>query len=144
MSTQGRQQEMLERVEKAITNLKRGNKKLSISQIAKKAGIARKTIYNHPELKERCNQAIYLQEQQFKKEEGNENNHTTKPLSGRKLLEQRYKNAKEALKKEQEKNAQLLENNRQLVLEKEQLKSKIEMLQNQLERLKNNKVKPIR
>lgn len=139
MSTQGRQQGMLERVENAITNLKRGNKKLSISQIAKKAGIARKTIYNHPELKERCNQAIYLQEQEFK---GKGTNLRNKTFSEGKVFEQKYKKVKEALKQEQKKNAKLLENNRQLVLEKEQLKSKIEMLQGQINRIKNNKIKP--
>src|SRR5699024_4320979 len=52
----------LNKIDKAIVNLKRGKNRLSIAQIAEKAGISRKTIYNHAELKERCDQAIHLQE----------------------------------------------------------------------------------
>lgn len=125
--------ERLNKIDEAIINLKRGKNKLSIAQIAKKAGIARKTIYNHTELKERCDQAIHVQQL----EGSNVNPNAKKPVSGRKLLEQRYNNVKEELKKEQMKNAKLLENNRQLVLEKDRLKSHIQMLQQKIERLKN-------
>src|SRR5690625_3726683 len=132
--------ERLTAIDEAIINLKRGKNKLSIAQIAKKAGIARKTIYNHAELKERCDQAIYIQQL----EESNINPNAKKSVSGRKLLEQRYNNVKEELKREQEKNAKLLENNRQLVLEKDRLKSHIQILQQQMERLKKQKVMPMR
>ena len=44
--------ERLKAIDEAIVNLKRAKNKLSIAQIAKKSGIARKTIYNHDELKE--------------------------------------------------------------------------------------------
>lgn len=132
--------ERLESIDQAITNLKRGKKKLSIAQIAKKAGIARKTIYNHSKLKERCDQAIHIQELENESIDSKK----SKPISGRKLLEQRYEKSKDSLKKEREKNAKLLENNRQLVLEKAQLKSRIEMLQQQNERLRNQKVTPMR
>lgn len=141
MSSQNKKNiERLKEIDKAIVNLKRGKNKLSIAQIAKKAGIARKTIYNHAELKERCDQAIHIQEL----EEAKKNPNNKKVLSGRKLLEDRYRRSKEELKKEQEKNAMLLENNRQLVLEKDRLKSHIHMLQQQIERLKNQKVIPMR
>jgi len=132
--------ERLKEIDKAIVNLKRGKNKLSIAQIAKKAGIARKTIYNHAELKERCDQAIHIQEL----EEAKKNPNNKKVLSGRKLLEDRYRRSKEELNKEQEKNSMLLENNRQLVLEKDRLKSHIHMLQQQIKRLKNQKVMPMR
>lgn len=46
--------ERLNKIDEAIVNLKRGKNKLSVAQIAKKAGIARKTIYNHAVLRERC------------------------------------------------------------------------------------------
>jgi len=39
----------LKKIDEAISNLKRGKNKLTISKIAEKAGIARKTIYNNPE-----------------------------------------------------------------------------------------------
>ena len=141
MSSQNKKNiERLKEIDKAIVNLKRGKNKLSIAQIAKKAGIARKTIYNHAELKERCDQAIHIQEL----EEAKKNPNNKKVLSGRKLLEDRYRRSKEELNKEQEKNSMLLENNRQLVLEKDRLKSHIHMLQQQIERLKNQKVIPMR
>lgn len=132
--------ERLKAIDEAIVNLQRGKNKLSIAQIAKKSGIARKTIYNHAELKERCNQAIYVQQLG----ESSANPNEKRPVSGRELLEQRYKSAKEELKKEQEKNAKLLENNRQLVLEKDRLKSHIRMLQQKIERMNEQKVKQIK
>ena len=131
--------ERLKAIDEAIVNLQRGKNKLSIAQIAKKSGIARKTIYNHAELKERCNQAIYVQQLG----ESSANPNAKRPVSGRELLEQRYKSAKEELKKEQEKNAKLLENNRQLVLEKDRLKSHIQMLQQKIERMNDQKLKQI-
>lgn len=126
----------LKAIDEAIVNLKRGKNKLSIAQIAKKAGIARKTIYNHTELKERCDQAIHIQEL----EQSGKDPNAKKPITGRKLLEQRYRNTKKELKEEQIKNGMLLENNRQLVLEKDRLKSHILMLQQRVEKLKNQKV----
>jgi len=129
--------ERLKAIDEAIVNLKRGKNKLSIAQIAKKSGIARKTIYNHAELKERCDQAIYIQQL----EDSSANPDAKRPVSGRELLEQRYKNVREELKKEEEKNAMLLENNRQLVLEKDRLKSHIQMLQQKIEKMNNKKVK---
>lgn len=138
MSTQIPNSKTIERlaeIDAAIINLKRGKNKLSIAQIANKSGIARKTIYNHAELKERCDQAIRVQQI-----EGN-NANVKEPVSGRKLLEKRYKNVKEELKDEQEKNAKLLENNRQLVLEKDRLKSHIQMLRQKIDKMNEQKLK---
>jgi len=132
--------ERLKAIDEAIVNLQRGKNKLSIAQIAKRAGISRKTIYNHAELKERCNQAIHIEEL----EQSSTDPNATKPISGRKLLEQRYRNTKEELKKEQEKNTKLLENNRQLVLEKDRLKSHIQMLQQKIDRMTRGKIKKIK
>lgn len=132
--------ERLKKIDEAIVNLKRGKNKLSIAQIAKKAGISRKTIYNHAELKERCDQAIHVQEI----EQNSKDPKAKNPVSGRKLLEQRYRNTKQILKKEQEKNTKLLENNRQLVLEKDRLKSHIQMLQQKIEKMNDKKVTSIK
>lgn len=131
--------ERLKAIDEAIVNLKKGKNKLSIAQIAKKAGISRKTIYNHVELKERCDQSTYIHELEETKKKPNDQ----KVLSGRKLLEDRYRRSKEELKKEQEKNAKLLENNRQLVLEKDRLKSHIQILQQKIERINKQKLKQI-
>jgi len=128
--------ESLNKIDEVIINLKRGKNKLAIARIAKKAGIARKTIYNHTELKERCDQAIHIQEL----EQSGKDPNAKKPITGRKLLEQRYINTKKELKEEHIKNAMFLENNRQLVLEKDRLKSHILMLQQRVEKLKNQKV----
>lgn len=76
-------------------------------------------------------------------EEAKRNPKNKKVLSGRKLLEDRYKRSKEELKKEQEKNAILLENNRQLVLEKDRLKSHIQILQQKIARMNEQKLKRI-
>src|SRR5690625_193368 len=132
--------ERLKLLDEAVVNLKRGKNRLSIAQIAKKAGISRKTIYNDVELKEFCNQAIHVQEL----EQSERDQNVKKPVAGRKLLEQRYRNTKEELKEEQEKNAKLLENNRQLVLEKDRLKSHIQMLQQKIEKMNENKVTSIK
>lgn len=148
MANNKQQDMLLERIDQAISNLRRGKKKISISKIAEKADIARKTIYNHPELKERCEQAIHIQDEQNRASQeaaaGSSTQTETKPLTGRKLLEERYRRSREDLKLEREKNAKLLENNRQLVLEKAELKNRIEMLQQQMERLKTQKVKPLK
>ncbi|WP_127607277.1 DUF6262 family protein, partial [Paenibacillus chibensis] len=101
----------LERIEQAITNLRKGKKKLSISAIAKKAGIERKTIYNRPDLKERCDQAILLQmeiEKGAEKIAATAIETSTRP-SGKRLLENRYEKVKQALQNEKEKNEKLLE-----------------------------------
>ena len=91
--------ERLKAIDEAIVNLKRGKNKLSIAQIAKKSGIARKTIYNHAELKERCDQAIYVQQL----DENSRNPNAKRPVSGRELLNQRYQRTRQDLKKEKEK-----------------------------------------
>lgn len=51
-----RNKETFEKVNKAITSLKRSNKKITIAAVAKKANVAVATIYNNPELKERITQ----------------------------------------------------------------------------------------
>jgi|SRR5699024_3454604 len=130
----------LNKIDKAIVNLKRGKNRLSIAQIAEKAGISRKTIYNHAELKERCDQAIHLQEI----EQSNKDSNTTKSISSKEILEYRYQDTKEKFKKEKEKNKKLLENNRQLVLEKDRLKSHINMLQDKIERMDEQKITSIK
>ncbi|MDV2581589.1 HTH domain-containing protein [Alkalibacillus haloalkaliphilus] len=124
--------ELLDKIEEAITSLRRGKKKLSITLIADRAGISRKTIYNHIELKERCNQAITIQKQES--QNGGTKPTTSSPITSRKLLEDRYKKAKIEIKKEKEKNAKLLENNRQLVIENATLKSRIEDLQERVDK----------
>ncbi|TRM11039.1 hypothetical protein FH966_04470 [Lentibacillus cibarius] len=144
-----KQQEMLKKIDQAISNLRRGKKKLSISKIAEKAEIARKTIYNRPELKQRCEQAIHIQEEQNRAGEEVAASSVpqvekNRPLTGRKLLEERYRRSREDLKLERERNAKLLENNRQLVLEKAELKNRIQMLQQQADRLNAQKVKSLK
>lgn len=121
----------LERIEQAITNLRKGKKKLSISAIAKKAGIERKTIYNRPDLKERCDQAILLQ---MEIEKGAEEiaataiETSTRP-SGKRLLENRYEKVKQALQNEKEKNEKLLEICRKHVIEKPHAGSRARLIE---------------
>ncbi|MGM0710252.1 DUF6262 family protein [Brevibacillus parabrevis] len=134
----------LERIEQAITNLRKGKKKLSISAIAKKAGIERKTIYNRPDLKERCDQAILLQmeiEKGAEKIAATAIETSTRP-SGKRLLENRYEKVKQALQNEKEKNEKLLEICRKHVIVKAQLKSRIEYLENKIQELRERQLKP--
>lgn len=51
-----RNEETITKVNKAILSLKRSKKKITITAVAKKAGIATATIYNNPSLKERITQ----------------------------------------------------------------------------------------
>lgn len=134
MNKKQKTQERLERIDEAITNLKKGKQKLSISKIAKKAGIARKTIYNNLELKERCDQAIETESISGGMMVGD------KRISYREKMNQRYVKVKQNLEKEKEKNAILLENNRQLVLEKSQLLAHIDLLQQKIETMTRQKV----
>lgn len=149
--TQARLNENLEKIEKAITNLRRGKNKLTISNIAKKSGVPRRTIYNRPELKERCDQAILIQEEleQASKEAAT----STEPakLYGSKLLQFRYEKVKNELKEQKIINAKILENNRKLVIEKDEMKGTIQRLQEDNERLREqlrqdqkNKVRKIK
>lgn len=138
---------MLERIDQAIMNLKRGKQKLTISRIAEKAGIARKTVYNRAELRQRCDQAIVIQKQKEQAPDTELSNKGRKdrvPLSGNKLLEERYNKVKENLKFQQDKNARLLENNRKLVIEKDQLKGRIVFLEGRIEKMNKNKVKTMK
>lgn len=48
--------ETIEKVNIAITSLKKGKKKITITAVAKKAGVAVASIYNNPTLKERIDQ----------------------------------------------------------------------------------------
>lgn len=134
MNKKQRTQERLERIDEAITNLKKGKQKLSISKIATKAGIARKTIYNNTELKERCDQAIEIESISGGLMVGD------KRISYREKMNQRYVKVDQNLKKEKEKNAILLENNRQLVLEKSRLLAHIDLLQQKIETMTKQKV----
>lgn len=140
--------DMLGRIDEAITNIKRGKQKLTISRIAEKAKTARKTIYNRPELKLRCDQAIQIQEQQnlsVKEIAAKQKlNGGSPPLSGNKLLEERYRKARDNLKLQHEKNAKLLENNRKLVIEKDQLKGRIVYLEERIQKMKDNIVRPMK
>lgn len=138
---------MLERIDQAIMNLKRGKQKLTISKIAEKASIARKTIYNRPELRQRCDQAIHIQEQKMQSPNADRNSEVPNnkpPLSSNKLLEKRYTKVKGELRIEQEKNAKLLENNRKLIIEKDQLKGRIVFLEERIEKMNKNKVKTMK
>lgn len=150
--TQAKLSENLEKIEKAIANLRRGKKKLTISNIAEKSGVPRRTIYNRPELKERCDQAILIQEEleQASKEAAAGTEPATK-LYGSKLLQFRYEKVKNELKEQKIINAKILENNRKLVIEKDEMKGTIQRLQEDNERLReqlrqdqNNKVRKLK
>jgi hypothetical protein len=134
-----------EKVEQAITNLKRGKKKLSIAKIAEKAGIERKTIYNNPDIREFCNQAIQIQKGKQEAKTGVVNSPgENKVPSERERLKDRVRKLTEGLAIEQEKNSRLLEKNRQLMVENAQLKSRVEMLENQIRGEREKKVRTMK
>lgn len=125
----------------AIESIKKGRKKLTITEIAKRAGIARKTIYNRPELKQRCDQEILLQKQASGIEQNVNKATSSRPKTRYKLLEKRYNKVKNKLDEEKKNNMKLLNNNKNLVLEKEQLNTKIIMLERKIDRLNNEKIR---
>lgn len=142
----------IEKIDKAIANLRRGKRKLTITSIVEKSGVPRRTIYNRPELKERCDQAIIIQEELKKGTEEAAVGIEQKPkLYGRKLLEFRYEKVKKDLKEQKIINSMLLENNRRLIIEKDEMKGTIQRLQEDNERLReqmrhnqNKKVRTIK
>src|SRR5699024_1736890 len=95
--------ERLKKIDEAIVNLKRGKNKLSIAQIAKKAGISRKTIYNHAELKERCDQAIHVQELEQSSKKPNAKKQITEKKKRKKKKQKKNKNKKTKNKKKKKK-----------------------------------------
>jgi hypothetical protein len=134
-----------EKVEQAITNLKRGKKKLSIAKIAEKAGVERKTIYNNPDIREFCNQAIQIQKGKQEAKAGvADSPGENKVPSERERLKDRVRKLTEGLAIEQEKNSKILEKDRQLVVENAQLKSRVEMLENQIRGEREKKVRKIK
>lgn len=138
-----RKDAVLDKVKDAIVRLKKGREKLTIKKIAEKAKIARKTIYNRPELKQLCDQAIHIQ--QITQNGGEEiKNPVLRVSTSYQLLEKRYNNLKKQMDKQVLENKKLLNNNKELVLEKEQHKSKIVMLEERIERLTRDKVRPIK
>lgn len=54
--SQQRNEETVEKVNKAIANLKRSKKKITVAEVARKADVSVATIYNNPQLKERITQ----------------------------------------------------------------------------------------
>lgn len=130
-------------VRKAITQLRRSKKKITISSISKRSGISRSTFYNNRELKQLCEQAMYIQGQDSDVVLPEKNNEK-ESLTSKQLVERKFLKLKEQLEKEKDKNNKLLANNKNLVLEKEQLNSKISMLEKKVDRLMEDKVKRLK
>lgn len=109
------------KVNKAIASLKRSKKKITVVAVAQKAGVAVKTIYNNPELKERIdfvktkNTVSELQEVNVKKK-------SSKDLKIEELREM-IRNLKEENNKEKIKNHLLLGNLEKLTSENLELKT---------------------
>jgi hypothetical protein len=142
---------LLEQIDQAVISLRRGRQKLTISKISGRSGVPRRTIYNRPELKERCDLAIHAQKQELAANDeiaAATDDVVVKPIYGSKLIEQRYTKAREELCKQQTINSKLLENNRRLVIEKNELKGTIDRLTTEVEmlrkQLKANHIKSIK
>lgn len=144
---------LLDQIDQAIISLRRGRQRITIVKLSKRSGVPRRTIYNKPELKERCDLAIQIQneERMTSDEVAATTTEEVKPLYGSKLIEQRYNKAREELSKQQNINTKLLENNRSIVIEKDGMKGTIErliieneMLKKQLKTSNANKIKFIK
>lgn len=130
---------------KAIKQLRKEDKKITIASVSKLSGISRKTFYNNPELKQLCEQAKSIQDQKpINPDAKKENIKLTKSLSRINIIENRYLRVKKQLEKAEAKNDALLINNNELVLEKEQLNSKITMLEKKIKRMTDDKVKKLK
>lgn len=130
-------------IDKAIAKLKRSNTKLTVAKIAETAQIERKTIYNRPDLRERCTQAIELQKVRKDEQEGVAVPDDQHPLKKRNLTVQNKKliTENERLKM---KYTKTLEQNRLMVLEIQDKQSQIDILQDEIRRLKEAKVVPFK
>jgi hypothetical protein len=144
---------LLDQIDQAIISLRRGRQRLTIVKLSERSGVPRRTIYNRPELKERCELAIQVQneERMTSDEVAATTTEEVKPLYGSKLIEQRYNKAREEMSKQQTVNAKLLENNRKLVIEKDEMKGTIDrlttenaMLRKQMSEASGIKIKSIK
>lgn len=137
-----------ELVQDAIVSLKQGRNKLTIKNIAERANISRKTIYNNPEIRNICNQEIEIQKQQAYSHLNDEEKEKIGIKSGylnkTKVLEARYLKTKNESADLKRKNDLLLLENNKIVLEKEQLNSKISMLEKKMKRMTDDKVKKLK
>lgn len=127
----------IEQIDKAISLLKRSKKKkLTISSIAEKAGIERRTIYNRPDLKERCLQAIGIQQEIDLANKELAASQEPKKKRTRLSTKEKIQTLQEQLEDAKTVVKQVLEQNRNLVLEKQELISTITILQEEIAKLK--------
>jgi AcrR family transcriptional regulator len=73
-----RKQKTKDKVEEAITRLTKSSKAINFNSVAKEAGVAKATLYNHTEIKERIDFLRKQQEEAFveskiKRDENNQN-----------------------------------------------------------------------
>ncbi|MBU8757669.1 DUF6262 family protein [Priestia megaterium] len=100
-----RKQNTITKVEEAIQRLQKGSKAINFNSVAKEAGVAKATLYNHTELKERIDFLRNQQERAFvdsriKRDENNQN--------------ALIASLKRRIEKLEQKNKQLEEENKQL------------------------------
>lgn len=112
----------LEKVQKAIEALKKGNKAITIAGVAKKAGIERKTLYNNPDLLLMVKQAMAIQETKIEPKPTGQ----TKAVS---ILEERIKDYRQEIQNLQREKAKLLSQNKILTEEVLRLQRRIDELE---------------
>jgi predicted nuclease with TOPRIM domain len=122
-----------EKVKQALDDLKHSKKQITIDDVALKAGVSRKTIYNNPELLERIKQVQELQRIKSGrvKEKG--------PDKGT-ILEARFKLYREENANLKEDKKMLLEENMKLTRQVTDLERKVEELEQTIRSIRERKV----
>lgn len=118
------------KVIEAIQKLKRKKIKITISSVAKEAGVTRQTLYNRPDLKIKIDEANSLLNDQKK---------AGKAEDKRSVQEKRIKRLQEELAQSKDENIKLLDQNVLLTEENIKLKRKIAELEEKL--YKDNVIK---
>ena len=124
------------KVEEALKKLKKSRKPITIASVAATAGIARKTLYNRPDLKELVEIAISLQEDQRAPAEAPKRE---KRKNGS-LQAERIEKLRAENKQLKEEKKKTLDQNASLTIEKQNLKRRIYDLEQYIQQIQASKI----
>lgn len=124
------------KVEEALKKLKKSRKPITIASVAATAGIARKTLYNRPDLKELVEIAISLQEDQKAPDEAPKRE---KRKNGS-LQAERIEKLRAENKQLKEEKKKTLDQNGSLTIENQNLKRRIYDLEQYIQQIQASKI----
>lgn len=124
------------KVEEALKKLKKSRKPITVASVAATAGIARKTLYNRPDLKELVEIAISLQEDQKAPAEVPKR----KKRKNGSLQAERIEKLRAENKQLKEEKKKTLDQNVSLTIENQNLKRRIYDLEQYIQQIQSSKI----